>query len=256
MLNMNLMHNIEDLSVELAKYESSNSVDKSDRYVEVYYSNVIEGNKLTLVQTKELLTNSGTFIEADILSQIEARNLFEALYFADNLSDLNEDSLKSTHKILLKNTGKVGGKYSKYPRIITNCSYIPPKPSKLEGLMVQLFEWLNDEAVVDSNIVRAILFGYYLVSIHPFPDGNGRLSRLTTNWLLERNGYCAVNVIDKDFYYVCLEACQTSSPDIFQTRTDMYINFYLELIEAKMTELLSSAKDSNSIFGKSNSFGG
>lgn len=60
-------------------------------------------------------------------------------------------------------------------------AYLAPEPRRLPGLVEQLFLALPE---IPNRVVRAMYLHHELVRIHPFVDGNGRVSRMAKNWML------------------------------------------------------------------------
>ena len=117
--------------------------------------------------------------------------------------------------------------------------------------MFELIEWTNlqwNEKTIHPLIVLAV-FIYEFLSIHPFQDGNGRLSRLLTTLFLLRQGYEFMQYIsfenhiekNKKAYYDALMTAQrqrTTQEDII----DKWLLFFLESLKA-LTEKLDKKYD-------------
>ena len=101
---------------------------------------------------------------------------------------------------------------------------------------------LNEQAALDSflafsahPLVKLAIFVYEFLSIHPFQDGNGRLSRLLTNLLLLQHGYRWVQYVSmeheienrKSTYYQVLRSCQGQRPNENVTE---WITFFFEVL--------------------------
>jgi Fic family protein len=89
-------------------------------------------------------------------------------------------------------------------------SHRPPPPTELDTLVTEFVEWLNSERDVEETLhplELAALAHYKFVYIHPFYDGNGRVSRLLMNLILMQSGYppVIINVEDKHEYYRTLQ---------------------------------------------------
>lgn len=67
--------------------------------------------------------------------------------------------------------------------------YTPPKADDVQWMMDDLLKFLHSTAVEIHPILRAVIFHYYFVYIHPFHDGNGRTARALTYMYLIQNGY-------------------------------------------------------------------
>ncbi len=122
--------------------------------------------------------------------------------------------------------------------------YEAPEPARVQHEMAQFLRWLNDEAIAESPIKAAIAH-FWFVCIHPFEDGNGRLARALSDWLLARyensrlRYYSMSHQIlsDRDNYYRQLERAQRGNGDI----TDWILWF--------LTTLLAAVHESDSIIG-------
>jgi len=73
-------------------------------------------------------------------------------------------------------------------------SHICPEPSMVMGLVNNLFENMK---VISNPIIRAIYFHHELIRIHPFIDGNGRITRMAKNWMLMFELYPPIFISDK-----------------------------------------------------------
>ena len=111
--------------------------------------------------------------------------------------------------------------------------------------MAELIEWFNTESLpVLHPLIRIGIFVVTFLEIHPFQDGNGRLSRVLTTLLLLKAGYAYVpfasleSVIErsKDRYYIALHATQvtirTVSPD-----WQPWLVFFLTALQRQKTHL-------------------
>jgi len=110
----------------------------------------------------------------------------------------------------------------------------------IEAKLVGLFEWYNlikNESSL-SNLVIATLFHYYLIIIHPFSDGNGRVSRLFLNLILIKDGLFPIVISDgnRKKYYDSLIAADSGD-------FSSLINFIAGLQKEKIDEYLKLARD-------------
>lgn len=151
-----------------------------------YNSNAIEGNTLTLVETKVVLegiTVGGKSMREhlEVINHKEAIEFLEALAKEDN--NLSEFDIKSIHNLVLKGIdNENAGKYRTQNVIISGAKHIPPEsilvPEQMEQLILRYNEWCEKYHPI---VVAALLHGEF-VKIHPFIDGNGRTSRLLMNF--------------------------------------------------------------------------
>jgi Fic family protein len=70
-------------------------------------------------------------------------------------------------------------------------AYTGPDPEAVPGLMAELVDWLNSPDPAEHALVRAAIAHLNLVSIHPWTDGNGRMSRSLQTLMIAREGVLA-----------------------------------------------------------------
>lgn len=101
--------------------------------------------------------------------------------------DLREDDVREIHRLTTSGIDYENNTPGEYRRIpVFAGDYAAPLPSKVPELMARFFTWFPQTRTEDHwpECVRAIVAHFYLVSIHPFGDGNGRTSRAAESWLL------------------------------------------------------------------------
>ncbi len=183
-----------------------------------YNSNHLEGNTLTYGQTELLLLFGKVSGEADMrdceemkASQVCLAMIQEEAATARPLSQL---FVRQLHKTLLREDYEVhrplpsgeyasftihAGRYKTRPNsVITRMGerFDYAAPEETAALMTDLADWYNHAAQQGTltAVELAALFHYRYIRIHPFEDGNGRIARLLTNYILLRHGYPMVVV--------------------------------------------------------------
>ena len=201
-----------------------------------YNSNHIEGNTLTYGQTEMLLMFGKVVDEANMkdLEEMKASNVGLKMVkeaALDKEQHLTEYFIRTLHKTLLRedytvyrqlpdgtNTSYVvhAGQYKTRPNSVitpTGERFEYASPEETPALMADLLLWYNQEEAKGemSPIELASLFHYRYIRIHPFEDGNGRISRLIVNYILYRHGYpmIVVKSDDKNNYLTALNRCDT-----------------------------------------------
>ena len=181
-----------------------------------YNSNAIEGNTLTLQETKVAL--EGITIGGKLLREhFEAINHKEAILFIEELAKknelLSEHTIKQIHSLILKNIDDTNkGAYRKTNVIISGAEHKPPQSIEVASRM----ETFIKEYAQNKNTLHPIEFASWVhiefVGIHPFIDGNGRTSRLLMNLELIKAGYppVVINVEDRLEYYKALDTAHTT----------------------------------------------
>jgi len=181
-----------------------------------YNSNAIEGNTLTLSETKVVL--EGITIGGKSLTEhLEAINHREAIYFIEELiasqAPLSEWNIKNMQALILKEIDHDNaGKYRNENVVISGAKHIPPKFYEISDLMQRLAAEYQNEWKNFHPVVRAALLHGEFVKIHPFIDGNGRTARLLLNFELMKNGYPPVIIKSeaRAGYYDALDLAHTT----------------------------------------------
>ena len=181
-----------------------------------YHSNAIEGNTLTLSETKVVLEGI-TIGGKSIVEHLEAINHREAIsYVEDTISrdePLSEWNIKSIHALILQGIDSSNaGKYRQENVVISGARHIPPRHLEIPDLMQKLIVEYRDEWAELHPVVRATLLHGEFVKIHPFVDGNGRTSRLLLNFELMKHGYPPILIKKEDraVYYSALDLAHTT----------------------------------------------
>ncbi|WP_294379408.1 Fic family protein [uncultured Clostridium sp.] len=175
-------------------------------YLEVYTSNKIEGNTLTKGQTKAVL--EGIAQDADLRSQTEVIQLNRAIRDNFAIKDLSMELILNIHKDITFNTlekSEWEGKIRNEQVYISNSAIVPPNSDKVKKELSDAIDIFNNS---HRELIDILKFKLDFVRIHPFMDGNGRLSRLLMNGLLSAKGYPRIIIRnqDKGFYYDAIEA--------------------------------------------------
>lgn len=200
-----------------------------------YHSNAIEGNTLTLSETKVVLEGL-TIGGKTMVEHLEAINHREAILFIEQIISskgiLTEYTIRNIHSLILQGIDKHNaGAYRQENVLISGASHIPPKHYEVATLMEHLITEYRTRWESFHPVVRAMLLHGEFVKIHPFIDGNGRTARLLLNFELIRWGYPPV-IIRKEqraTYYAALDIAHTT----------MQYGSFLELVA---TALLESEK--------------
>ncbi|KHO53792.1 MAG: hypothetical protein QT05_C0001G0014 [archaeon GW2011_AR13] len=178
---------------EFVKFENSFFTELT------YNSNAIEGNTLSLEETS-LIVNDGITPEGKTLREIyEAKNYVKALEFIrDYKGDINELFILKIHSIILKDLSEnFAGRYRENPVRVAGSDFSFPRPEKVPQLIRNLIYWYDKNKKKMHAFELACLFSMKLVSIHPFVDGNGRVSRILMNFILQKKKYPWINIYKK-----------------------------------------------------------
>ena len=205
-----------------------------------YNSNAIEGNTLTLKETKVVLEGI-TIGGKSINEHLEVINHKQAILFLEELvnqnNKLTELDIKNIHGLVLKEIDNANaGKYRNVNVRILGAKLIPTDYVKVPEEMEKLINKYEGWEEYHPLIKAALLHGEF-VFIHPFVDGNGRTARLLMNFEAMKNGYLPI-IIRKEVrleYYEALEkaAIQHEYTDFIKLivkEENRILDEYLEII--------------------------
>lgn len=206
-----------------------------------YNSNGIEGNTLTLRETKVVL--EGITVGGKTMREhLEAINHRDAIEFLEMVvadpTPVTERDIKDIHALVLRDIAQSeAGRYRRENVRIAGASTTPPDFLHLEEAMQQLLSWATSPA--GHHPVRHIAeLHTRFVEIHPFIDGNGRTGRLLMNCELMKAGYppSIIRVNDRLEYYEALDtACTTENYDpitrLVGKGIEKSLAVYLDLLE-------------------------
>jgi len=195
-----------------------------------YNSNAIEGNTLTMSETKVVLEGI-TIGGKSIVEHLETINHREAiLYIEELISDkepLSEWNIKSIHALILRGIDdKNAGAYRTENVVISGANHIPPKHYEVGDFMQKLIVEYQNDWKNYHPIIRATLLHGEFVKMHPFIDGNGRTARLLLNFELMKDGYTPIIIKNENRtkYYDVLDIASTSMD------YEPFINLVSELV--------------------------
>ncbi|CAH8549405.1 unnamed protein product [Dicrocoelium dendriticum] len=175
----------------------------------IYHTNAIEGNTLTLAQTRSILETRLAVGGKSLMEQNEVLGLDAALRYINatlllgRLTPISLDTVMQLHRHILSFVDpSEAGRFRRTQVFIA--AHRPPPPDAVPHLMHELISWLNSQEVEDVHPIElAALMHWKLVYIHPFYDGNGRTARLLMNLILMRAGLppAIIKVEDRPAYY-------------------------------------------------------
>ena len=245
-------------------------VEQKLRLESNYHSNAIEGNSLTLGETRSLilhgLTAHGKPIRdhLDIEGHDSAVKAVEAAVQSDE--ELNEVFIRNLHRILLKEPYEMPavtpdgrqtkrtitvGDYKTVPNNVvtsTGETYYYTPPEQVKSAMSDLIDsYREGERKGEHPIILAATFHYRFVRIHPFDDGNGRMGRLLMNMILIKHGYTVALVRREsrdEFIHLLEQADKTEDLGDFITFIARCCEYALDLyIRAARGEPIDDADD-------------
>ena len=195
-------------------------VEQKLRIESNYHSNAVEGNSLTLGETRSLILHGLTARGKPMRDHLDIQGHDDAVKAIENAvkeeQGLNEVFIRNLHRALLKEPYEVDaiapdgtpckrmitiGAYKSIPNNVETSTgevyyFTPPEQVKPE--MTDLLDWYRArESAAEHPVIIAATFHYRFVRIHPFDDGNGRMARLLMNLILIKHGY-TVAIVPSD----------------------------------------------------------
>jgi Fic family protein len=225
----------------------------------------IEGAKLTDMQVETLLSNlaSTSFKSRDEQEVVGYAEAMDIVFQAYEDMTITENHIRQLHQTLLRHSKKDErhrGDYKKFSnRVVAfdECGkeigviFETTAPFDTSREMEELVHWVN-KAIAENSIHPLLTVGVFVVvflAIHPFQDGNGRLSRILTTLILLRTGYLYVPYIslesiiedNKDLYYKALRRTQATlksdHPD-----WEPWLSFFLRCLKKQKSNLAAKVK--------------
>ncbi|MCE7069002.1 Fic family protein [Dyadobacter sp. CY327] len=206
-----------------------------------YNSNAIEGNSLDYGETVALLMHGVTAKGKPLKDyfDIEGHNqvIDYLTHFVQHGEDLTEKEIRGMHEMMLvrpyENLSKTEdgrtvqrkihlGEYKRMPNHVetrTGEIHYYATPEETPILMHDLVSWYRNVTSTSElhPVVIASIFHHRFTAIHPFDDGNGRMSRLLMNLILMRHGYppAVVKNNEKDEYFAALSQADIGNYEPF-----------------------------------------
>lgn len=211
--------NFEKIQKKKLKYEQNkhkisavtlSSYEKDFELTFTHNSTAIEGNTLTLMETKVVLEDGITIGGKELREIYEVINHKKAYGYVKKCivekKPLDENIVKDLHAILTENI-IAGGIYRKEEVRISGAGFTPPAGNEM---YIQIKNFYEDLKIKENGLNPIELAAWThaeFVRIHPYIDGNGRTARLIMNYQLLIHGYLPVSVAKEKRvdYYNALE---------------------------------------------------
>ena len=220
----------------------------------------IEGAKLTDMQVETLLSNltATSFKSRDEQEVAGYAEAMDTIFQAYEDMNITENHIRQLHQTLLRHSSKDERHRGDYKKLNNHVVAIDEHGNEIGVVfetatpfdtpreMEELVRWVN-KAIAENSLHPLLIVAVFIVvflAIHPFQDGNGRLSRILTTLMLLRAGYAYVpyasleSVVEdnKDLYYKALRRTQTTlktnAPD-----WEPWLGFFLRCLKKQKANL-------------------
>jgi Fic family protein len=206
-----------------------------------HYSTRIEGNRLTLKETEQVVRQGKKFPgkERDVKEveqYYQAIDVMESLVAANE--PISEGQIQKIHSILYYGKKAKATSYRDGQNVIRELGggivYLPPEAKDVPQLMQELVSWIKSSEKEMPIPVIAGIAHYAFETIHPFYDGNGRTGRMLSTWILYKGGY------DLGRFYSLEEFYANDLNGYYSAlKTHPHENYYFGRHEADMTPWLT-----------------
>ena len=245
-----MLKKVSDIMEKIGKLDSFTNLDKTPylrkqtKINSVHSSVAIENNPLSLEQVKDVI--NGTRVIGEQKDIQEVKNAYKAYEMLKDINPYSIDDLKKIHGVMTFLVEEVSGEFRTSSEGVFddngNCIFVCPPGDRVNSLMNDLFEWLNENKDTIHPLILSSIFHYEFVFIHPFTNGNGRTVRLWQNSILYKwkdiFEYLPIeSKIHKyqDEYYDSIAKCHKNA------NSNVFIEFMLKMIDETLDEAISTS---------------
>lgn len=245
-----MLKKVSDIMEKIGKIDSFTNIDKTPylrkqtKINSVHSSVAIENNPLSLEQVKDVI--NGKLVIGEQKDIQEVKNAYKAYEMLKDINPYSIDDLKKVHGVMTFLVEEVSGEFRTSSEGVFddngNCIFVCPPGDRVNSLMNDLFEWLNENKDTIHPLILSSIFHYEFVFIHPFTNGNGRTVRLWQNSILYKwkdiFEYLPIeSKIHKyqDEYYDSIAKCHKNA------NSNVFIEFMLKMIDETLDEAISTS---------------
>lgn len=245
-----MLKKVSDIMEKIGKLDSFTNLDKTPylrkqtKINSVHSSVAIENNPLSLEQVKDVI--DGKLVIGEQKDIQEVKNAYKAYEMLKDINPYSIDDLKKVHRVMTFLVEEVSGEFRTTSEGVFddngNCIFVCPPGDRVNSLMNDLFEWLNENKDTIHPLILSSIFHYEFVFIYPFTNGNGRTVRLWQNSILYKwkdiFEYLPIeSKIHKyqDEYYNSIALCHKNA------NSNVFIEFMLKMIDETLDEAISTS---------------
>ena len=244
-----MLDRVSNIMKKIGKLDNYKDLDKmpilrrNNRIRSIHSSLAIEASSLSFDQVKDIIDGKTVIGPQDEIQEV--KNAYEAYKLIKKVNQYSIKDLKKVHGVMTFLTVDESGEFRRGNEGVFdengNCIHVCPPPEQVDGLMKQLFKWMEKNNGIIHPLILSSVFHYEFVFIHPFKDGNGRTARLWQNVLLsnweEIFEYVPIETQIKKYqeeYYKAIANCDHKG------NSTEFIEFMLKMIDETLEDLMSS----------------
>jgi Uncharacterized conserved protein len=227
-------------SLVLQNYEQAFEIEYT------HNSTAIEGNTLSLIETKVLLEDKISIGGKNLREIYEVVNHNKAYKYVKECIEagkpLDESRIKDIHAILMENI-MISGIYRNVDVYISGARHTPPSPNEAYRQVKNFYADLTYKTEMNSIELAAWTHAEF-VKIHPFVDGNGRTSRLIMNYQLMAHGFLPISIAKESRleYFNTLESYAADGDlklftEFIAALEEQKLDFYIGAIEQQQNNI-------------------
>jgi Fic family protein len=215
------------------------------RLLLTHHSTAIEGNTLSLYETRLVLEEGLTLGDHPLREYLEATNHAEAFDFLLTLADpaqpLTMEAILQLHRLVMDKLAPDAGMLRQRPVAVRGALLQLPPPAQVPAALATWLVEVNTPTaptIAQHPLVQAAVAHHRFEAIHPFSDGNGRVGRLLLNLLLLRAGY-APTLLAREWRGAYLRALRGADLGYYSALINLVgrgveqaLDLYLEVCEA------------------------
>lgn len=219
-------------SIKITEEKRKKYLKTKSKVRSIHSSLAIEANSLSLYDVSNIIENKPVIGKKDEVQEV--KNAIELYNNMNNYNWRSEDDFLKAHTLLMKYFDDDNGYYRNYGEGVKKGEEIiftAPESILVPSLMKSLFKFMSDNEKKINPIILASLFHYYVVYIHPFGDGNGRIARFWVCLILkdynENFEFIPLEeeiYLKQETYYNAIASCHNNG------NANEFINFMLKTI--------------------------
>ena len=218
--------------IEVKEKSKLDSLKIKSKVRSIQSSLSIEANSLSIDDVTSIMNDKPVLGKKEEIQEV--KNIIEVYKNINNYDWHKEKDFISAHTLLMKYFNDDEGKYRTHGEAVSRGGDIifrAPESQLVESLMTSLFEYINASEETIHPLVLAAIFHYYVVYIHPFTDGNGRMARFWMSLILkdynsdfEYIPFEEEILFNQNDYYQAIEECHNNG------NVNKFISFILRMI--------------------------
>lgn len=217
---------------------------KNNTIKSIHSSLAIEANSLSLNQVKDVIDGKLVFGPQKEIQEI--KNSYKTYEMIKEFNPYSLRDLKKAHEMMMHLIIEDNGKFRIDDEGVFdehgNCIHVCPSPDQVKILMNSLFNWMKENKNKIHPLILSSVFHYEFVFIHPFSDGNGRISRLWQNVILSKwkdiFEYIPIEsqlLKYQNDYYDVIDKCNKNGD------STLFIEFMLNMFDEILSDFINNA---------------